>query len=157
MMTTFTNKPEFASRYDTNSAGGLLAAALSPAGGFGQFCLVVLALGVISNNIPTVYSLALTVQALHPWIQAIPRPFIVVLGTIVYVTLSIAGVNHFTAWFNTFMGVSSYWWAIYATIVIEEHLIFRRGMWHNYEPDSMGDSKALPVGIATSFGIVAGG
>lgn len=158
MMTTLNSSaPRFAERYAKDSIGGLLGAALEPAGGFGQFCLVVLAFGIVANNIPNMYSLALTTQALHPWLQAIPRPFICIIGTIVYVVLGIVGVDHFESWLDTLLVLLSYWLAIYSTIILEEHLIFRRGKWANYEPDRIADWKYLPVGIAASVALGAGG
>ena len=158
MMTTLNSSaPRFAERYARDSVGGLLGAALEPAGGFGQFCLVVLAFGIVANNIPNMYSLALTTQALHPWLQAIPRPFICIIGTVVYVVLAIVGVDHFESWLDTLLVLLSYWLAIYSTILLEEHLIFRRGNWANYDPDRIADWKSLPVGIAASVALVAGG
>jgi purine-cytosine permease-like protein len=157
MMTTFTKNPNFAARYATDSIGGLLGAGLEPAGGFGQFCLVVLAFGIVANNIPNMYSLALTTQALHPWLQAIPRPFVVVLGTIVSVVLAIVGYNHFQSWLDTMLVLLSYWLAIYSVIVIEEHLIFRGGKWSNYDPDTIHDLRILPIGIAAFLALGAGG
>lgn len=158
MMTTLNSSaPRFAERYAKDSIGGLLSAALEPAGGFGQFCLVVLAFGIVANNIPNMYSLALTTQALHPWLQAIPRPFICIIGTVVYVVLSIVGVDHFESWLDTLLVLLSYWLAIYSTILIEEHLIFRRGKWANYDPDKIADWNYLPVGIAAFIGLGAGG
>jgi purine-cytosine permease-like protein len=157
MMTTFTNNPNFADRYNTDSIGGLLGAGLEPAGGFGRFCLVILAFGIVANNIPNMYSMALTTQALHPWLQAIPRPFVVLIGTVVYIVLAIVGFNHFQSWLDTLLVLLSYWLAIYTTIVVEEHLIFRGGKWSNYEPDRILDRKALPIGIAAFLGLGAGG
>lgn len=158
MMTTLNSSaPRFAEGYERDSVGGLLGAALNPAGGFGQFCLVVLAFGIVANNIPNMYSLALTTQALHPWLQAIPRPFICVIGTVIYVVLAIIGVDHFENWLDTLLVLLSYWLAIYVTIVIEEHLIFRRGKWANYEPDKITDRNFLPVGIAAFVALCAGG
>lgn len=158
MMTTLkSSAPRFAERYARDSVGGLLGAALEPAGGFGQFCLVVLAFGIVANNIPNMYSLALTTQALHPWLQAIPRPFISIIGTIVYVVLGIVGVDHFESWLDTLLVMLSYWLAIYCTILLEEHLIFRRGKWVNYEPDKIANWKSLPVGIAAFVALSAGG
>lgn len=158
MMTTLNSSaPRFAERYARDSVGGLLSAALDPAGGFGQFCLVVLAFGIVANNIPGMYSLALTTQALHPWFQAIPRPFISVIGTVVYIVLAIVGVDHFESWLDTLLVLLSYWLAIYSTILIEEHLIFRRGKWSNYDPDRIADRTSLPVGIAAFVALGAGG
>ena len=159
MMTTLTNtaNPNFANRYNTDSIGGLLGAGLEPAGGFGRFCLVILAFGIVANNIPNMYSMALTTQALHPWLQAIPRPFVVVIGTVVYVVLAIVGFDHFQSWLDTLLVLLSYWLAIYTTVVIQEHLIFRSGKWRNYKPDRVLDFKVLPVGIAAFIALGAGG
>ena len=49
MMSTFEAKPSWGERYDTGGLGGLLAAGLSPLGGFGKFLLVVLALSIVTN------------------------------------------------------------------------------------------------------------
>jgi purine-cytosine permease-like protein len=46
----------WADAYNSGSIGGLLGQALSPAGGFGKFCLVLLALSIVANNIPNNYS-----------------------------------------------------------------------------------------------------
>lgn len=158
MMTTLkSSAPRFAERYARDSVGGLLSAALEPAGRFGQFCLVILAFGIVANNIPNMYSLGLTTQALHPRLQAIPRPFICVIGSVIYVVLAIVGVDHFDRWLDTLLVLLSYLLAIYATIVIEEHLLFRRGKWTNYDADGYGDWISLPVGIAAFVALEAGG
>lgn len=157
MTTINSSGPRFSERYTRDSVGGLLSAALEPAGGFGQFCLVVLAFGIVANNIPNMYSIALTTQALHPWVQAIPRPFICVAGTVTYVVLAIVGIDHFASWLATLLALLSYWLAIYCTILVEEHLIFRRGDWRNYDPDRIADRQYLPIGIAASVAICTGG
>lgn len=52
-MTTFTAKETWSNAYTAEGLGGLLGAPLiGPMGGFGRFCMVVLALSIISNNIP---------------------------------------------------------------------------------------------------------
>lgn len=103
------------------------------------------------------YSMALTTQALHPFMQAIPRPFIVILGTIAYIILSIVGISHFQQALDTLLVLLSYWLAIYTAILLEEHLIFRKGKWSSYEPDRVADAGALPVGIAAFISLVFGG
>jgi len=70
MMTTLSKNQKFVDRYSSESIGGLISAGLvEPAGSFGQFCLVILALGAVGNNIPNMCSMALTRQALHPRLQ----------------------------------------------------------------------------------------
>lgn len=48
--------PDWATAYNDGSVGGLLGAVLAPVGGFGKFCLVLLALSIVANNIPNNYS-----------------------------------------------------------------------------------------------------
>jgi purine-cytosine permease-like protein len=54
--TAITVDPDWADAYTNGSVGGLLGIALAPVGGFGKFCLVLLALSIVANNIPNNYS-----------------------------------------------------------------------------------------------------
>lgn len=57
IMTATTTTPAYQKAYDEAQVGGLLAAVLiPPLGGFGRFCLVILSLSAIANNIPNFYS-----------------------------------------------------------------------------------------------------
>lgn len=104
------------------------------------------------------YSFALTFQNLGVQAQKIPRVFLVIIGTVIYVILAIVGENHFEEWLDTLLIFLSYWLAIYATIVIEEHLIFRKGIWSNYNPDDYDTPSYLPLGLAAAvaagFGVM---
>lgn len=156
MMTTFTNKPSWGERYDEGGVGGLMGAALSPMGGFGQFLLVLLALSIVANNIPNLYSFALTFQVLGPWAQAIPRMFLVIVGTGIYIVLALVGYSHFQSWLDTLLVILSYWLAIYTTILLEEHWIFRKGKWFNYAPQEYNNPRVLPLGLAAFVATGAG-
>ena len=46
-----------------------------------------------------------------------------------------------------------YWIAIYSTILVEEHLIFRRGNWMNYNPEDYNSPQYLPLGVAALFAL----
>jgi hypothetical protein len=48
-LTTVTRQ-DWQQRYTDGGVGGLLGASLNPAGGFGQFLLVVLALSIVANS-----------------------------------------------------------------------------------------------------------
>ena len=48
--------PAWADAYKKGSVGGLIGAVLDPVGGFGKFCLVLLAFSIVANNIPNNYS-----------------------------------------------------------------------------------------------------
>lgn len=47
---------DWAAAYQSGSVGGLIGAVLEPVGGFGKFCLVLLAFSIVANNIPNNYS-----------------------------------------------------------------------------------------------------
>jgi len=95
-------------------------------------------------------------QVLGRWIQMIPRFFLVLLGTAVYIVLAIVGAAHFEEWLDTLLVLLSYWLAIYSTILIEEHFIFRGGKWANYMPDEYNNIRLLPLGLAALFSLLVG-
>lgn len=104
------------------------------------------------------YSFALTFQVLGTQMQKIPRVFLVLVGTVIYIVLAIIGASHFEEWLDTLLVLLSYWLAIYSAILIEEHLIFRKGLWANYNPDDYDKPSFLPLGfaaaIASGFGVM---
>ncbi|GAA5941525.1 uncharacterized protein JCM15063_001610 [Sporobolomyces koalae] len=157
-MSTFTSKPTWEAAYNEKGLGGLLGAPLiGPMGGFGRFLLVVLAMSIVANNIPNVYSFALTFQAFGKYFQLIPRFFLCIVCTVIYIVLALTGYNSFESWFDTLLVLLSYWLAIYSIILIEEHFIFRRGDFKRYNLDGYNTLSNLPIGVAaglaTCFGI----
>ncbi|KIJ41962.1 hypothetical protein M422DRAFT_68139 [Sphaerobolus stellatus SS14] len=149
-------KEGFQEMFDSGGVGGLLGAALKPAGGFGKFCLVLAALSIVANNIPNMYSCALTFQVLGKFAQMIPRVFLVLAGTVVYVILAIIGASHFDQWLDTLLVILSYWLAIYCSILLEEHFLFRKGKWSNYNVEDYANPKRLPLGIAAAISLCIG-
>lgn len=152
MMSTFDAKPTWGAEYDAKGLGGLLGAPLiGPMGGFGRFLLVILALSIVANNIPNVYSFALTFQAFGKYFQLIPRFFLCITCTVIYIILALAGYHSIESWFDTLLVLLSYWLVIYTTILVEEHYIFRRGSFKNYNLEGYNILSNLPVGIAAGF------
>lgn len=90
--------------YKASGTGGILAAVLfPPLGGFGKFCLVLLALSIIANNCPNIYSVGLTMQVLGRWTQRVPRFVWTAVGTAVYIAIAIPGYSHFETVLENFM------------------------------------------------------
>jgi len=134
--------------YTTAGVGGLLAAVLfPPLGGFGKFCLVILALSIIGNNIPNIYSVALTLQVLGKWTQKVPRFIWVGIATGAYIAIAIPGYSHFETVLQNFMDLIGYWLAIYEGISLTDHFVFRHGM-NGYRIEDHLNARALPPGIA---------
>ena len=98
------NTPAYANGYAESGIGGLLAAVLfPPLGKFGQFCLVILALSIVANNCPNIYSVSLSMQVLARWSAAVPRFVWTLLGTCFYIAIAIPGYSHFETVLENFM------------------------------------------------------
>lgn len=142
--------------YLESGSGGLLGAVLfPPLGRFGKFCLVILALSIIANNCPNIYSVALTVQVLGRWTQRVPRFIWTAVGTGVYIAIAIPGYSHFEAVLENFMNFIGYWLAIYEGISLTDHFVFKRGM-SGYIPENYDHPEKLPPGIAAVLAFCCG-
>jgi len=148
IMTAAVNNPEYMDGYNTSGIGGLLGVVLiNPLGRFGEFCLVILALSIIANNCPNIYSVSFSLQLLARWTAHVPRWIWTLLATGAYIAISIPGYSHFENVLEDFMLLIAYWLAIYEGISLSEHIIFRRG-FSGYQPADYLDRSRLPVGIA---------
>ncbi|KAI9773146.1 MAG: purine-cytosine permease [Geoglossum simile] len=155
--TATVNTPAYAEAYTHGHVGGLLGAVLfEPLGGFGKFCLVILALSIVANNCPNIYSVALSLQIMAKWTQRVPRFVWVFIGTLVYVAIAIPGYGHFVTVIENFMLVIAYWLAIYEGIALSEHFIYKKG-FGGYAPENYDKPGKLPPGIAAlsafAFGV----
>ncbi|OQD74059.1 hypothetical protein PENDEC_c012G06732 [Penicillium decumbens] len=135
--------------------GGLLAAVLEPLGGFGKFCLVILALSIIANNCPNIYSVSLTLQVLSRYTQRVPRFIWTFLASCVSLAIAIPGYSHFETVLQNFMNFIAYWLAIYSGIAVADHFIFKRG-FGGYDPDIYDKREKLPLGIAATIAFCFG-
>jgi len=138
------------------SSGALLLACYEGLGGFGSFCVVILALVSVTNNAPCTYAAALTIQVLGRYAKAIPRWVWCVVITLIELICAVAGRNHLFNIFEDFLPIMSYWVCPWVTIVLEEHLLFHvlRGVpfdWTAWE-----DRKRLPIGLAALFAWLVG-
>lgn len=146
--TATVNDPAYLSAYEDNAIGGLLAQVLFPhLGTFGKFCLIVLALSIIGNNCPNIYSLSFSLQILTHYAQYIPRFIWTFIGTVIYVAVAIPGYSHFESVLENFMLVIAYWLAIYSSISLPEHFIFKGG-FSGYDPSTYDQPQKLPPSIA---------
>ncbi|KAF6226319.1 hypothetical protein HO133_009185 [Letharia lupina] len=144
----------YADGYNQSGIGGLLAAVLfPPLGRFGQFCLVILALSIIANNCPNIYSVTFSLQLLGRWTQAVPRFIWTFVGTLVYCAIAIPGYSHFAQVLEDFMLLIGYWLAIYEGISLTEHFIFKQ---RKYDITIWNSPGLLPPGIAAVFAFCFG-
>ncbi|EXJ83290.1 hypothetical protein A1O1_06909 [Capronia coronata CBS 617.96] len=142
------NDPAYADAYAKDAVGGLLHQVLvPPLGGFGKFCLVILALSIVGNNCPNIYSLTFSLQILTHYAQKVPRFLWTLAGTVIYCAIAIPGYSHFEDVLENFMLVIGYWLAVYEGIALPEHFIFKRG-FAGYVPEHYDQPKYLPPSIA---------
>lgn len=136
-------------------AGGLLAAALQPLGGFGSFLLVLLALSIVANNIPNDYSLGLSMQVLGRAFQNVNRAVWTLIGAAVYIVIALLAARHPNQTLADFLLLVAYWLAPWSVILTLEHFVFRKG---RYNADDWNTPSRLPAGWAAltslAFGLV---
>lgn len=140
----------FAAVYDDRGIGGLVGAIFEGHGtatrGFGRFIEVLLALSIMGANIPNIYSFGLSIQAISTWTQKIPRILVTLFGFAVAVTVSCILRDRFVEALENFLNILSYWCTPFATVVMTEHFVFRRGI--GYDIAAWGSPKELPTGIS---------
>ena len=142
--------------YDTSS-GALILAGYNGLGGFGKFYGVIVALGVIANNIPGTYAAALDVQMLGRYGLLIPRWILTTVIAIIYFVCAVAGRDHLFEIFENFLALMGYWVTIFIAIVLEEHFIFRRGKnGLDFDWSAWADKSRLPIGIAALAAFLMG-
>ncbi|KAK3695706.1 permease for cytosine/purines, uracil, thiamine, allantoin-domain-containing protein [Podospora appendiculata] len=131
---------------NATSTGALIVAGFGPLAGFGKFCAVVVAMSVIANSIPGTYSAALGFQTLGRYPKEVPRYLWSTALVLVEMLLALLGREHLFAIFSNFLALMGYWVEIMICIVVQEHLLFRRGK--GYDWTKWEDKTYLPVGWA---------
>ncbi|KAF1835369.1 NCS1 nucleoside transporter [Decorospora gaudefroyi] len=152
------NIPEWEEGFGGNQVGGIFAAILDRAGGFGKFLLVILAFSLLANVSGTMYVLTLNFQNLLP--VRIPRYVYAVVVAALLVPLGIEASKDFFHNVEHLAGLIGYWSAAFVSIVLVEHSYFRRSNSKTYDPLIWNTASALPSGFAAvgacilAFGLV---
>lgn len=154
--TAITSNLAYSDAYSASGVGGLLAQILVPTlGRFGEFCCVVLALSIIANNCPNIYSVSLSLQVLARTTERVPRFIWTGVGTAVYIAIAIPGYDHFEAALENLLLLVGYWLAIYEGVSLTEHFVFRRG-FKGYRAEDYANPKMLPPSFAAISACVVG-
>lgn len=140
--------PEWSAAYDKNSVGGILAEMLAPAGGFGKFVVVILALSVIGNIAISMYSISLNIQMFAPFLKEVPRSIFSIITTAVLIPVSIKAAESFFDSLENFLGIISYWSASFVAVMIVEFVWFRKMDYSTYDHEVWNIGSKLPPGIA---------
>lgn len=152
------NNPAWQEQYDKYLVGGALAGMLSPAGSFGKFVLVILALTLLGNTCGTFYAVTLNFQTLLPVLARVPRYVFSILSTAIIIAVAIAAVDDFFESLENFASLIGYWSAAFVGIVTTEHIVFRKMKYDSYDHAIWKDASKLPLGIAAiSAGVMCFG
>jgi NCS1 nucleoside transporter family len=133
--------------------GELMASALSPLGGFSSVLLLIMALSVVSNNIPNDYSLALSMQVMGRSLQRINRAVWTIAGAVAYVIIAISSAKDFEHTLENFLLLIAYWLGPWSIILIVEHFVFRQG---HYNVQDWNTPQRLPLGWAAMGAMAIG-
>lgn len=137
--------------YNKYGMGGLLHAGFARWNGFGKFCVVVLILSLISNNIINTYSAAFSIQLSSVFAARVPRWFWSLFCTAVYLVCALVGRNHFSTILGNFLPMIGYWISMYFILLLEENVIFRAHFLHLYTKEfPQGNSQDLDPQAGTS-------
>ncbi|TIA05806.1 cytosine-purine permease [Aureobasidium pullulans] len=142
------NVPSWQAGYESTSVGGVLAAMLEPAGGFGKFVVVLLAFSLLGNIAATMYSITLNFQLLLPWMVRVPRFLFAIVITAIVIPVAIRAATSFFDNLENFIGVIGYWASAFVAVVVIEHAWFRKSDCSAYDHEKWDKSNMLPSGLA---------
>ena len=148
-----TAHPEYAAAYNEGQ-GALIVEGFGPLHGFGKFCSVVCALGLIANTVAPTYSAGIDFQILGRYAEAVPRVIWNTIAVIIYTVCALVGRSHLSEIFTNFLALMGYWVAIWTAITLEECFIFRARTGYNWA--IWRDPSKLPIGIAGFIAFVVG-
>lgn len=153
----FNTKPEWSDAYD-QGLGYLIQTMLYPRG-FAKFLLTLLVLSGINTNVISIYSAAISFQQLSRPFAQIPRFIWTIFCFLCILALALGGREKLNAYLQNFLSLLGYWCTSYAIILFQEHFIFRKGDFNNYDLEAWNDPEKLPLGIGASvafgLGIIA--
>jgi purine-cytosine permease-like protein len=100
------NDPELAAA--GAGSGALVVAGFSGLGGFGKFCSVIAALGLISNMVPPTYSSGIDFQILGKYPAMVPRFIWNTIAVLVFTICGLVGRNNLSEIFTNFLALMGY-------------------------------------------------
>ncbi|KAG5658464.1 hypothetical protein KAF25_010645, partial [Fusarium avenaceum] len=134
--------------WDSYGIGGVMAEMLEPAGGFGKFVLVVLALSAVGNMVLSNYSVALCLQMLVPTFTKVPRFLFILVTLAIMVPMSIYAAAQWEESLVNFLSIIGYWAGCFDAVLIEELVVFRGIDYSSFDPRIWDRGRSLPTGLA---------
>lgn len=146
-------------------SGALVVAGFDGLGGFGKFCSVICALGLIPNMVAPIYSSGIDWQILGRYPAVVPRFIWTTFGVVIFTVCALAGKDHLSEIFTNFLALMGYCKynsklksptyintiagvVVWIVISLEEEFIFRRRMEPTFVWSDWDKKDKLPVGLA---------
>lgn len=142
------NVDSWAAAYEISGIGGVILEMLSPSGGFGKFIMVLLALSVTGNIAMSMYSMALNLQLLLPFLAKVPRFFFTIVTMAIMIPLAIRVAEEWETSLQNLLALIGYWAGCFDAVLIEELVVFRRMDYTTYDHAIWNVGRKLPSGIA---------
>lgn len=118
-------------------------------GGPAKFVMVLFCLSVVANVAPTIYSCGLSGQVVLPFLVRVPRYFLALVVTAIYLPVAIVGSTHFFVVMENFLAVLGYWTALYLPPALIEPILFRNPVnLITYPVEIWNKPSKLPWGLA---------
>lgn len=95
-------------------------------------------------------------QNFGPWALRVPRIVFVTFGFFAAIIVGCCAAAFFKDTLQTFLSIIGYWTIIHLVVIVEEHIIFRRSRWSNYDWDTWASWELLPFGWGAIAAFVFG-
>lgn len=142
------NVPAWEAAYRATGIGGIMSEMLAPAGGFGKFVLVMVALSVIGNIAVSMYSVALNLQMLLPFFAKVHRFVFIVVTMALMIPMAIRAAEQWEESLTNFLAVIGYWAGCFDAVLMVELAVFRRMDYSTFDHAIWNVGRKLPSGIA---------
>ncbi|KAK6909431.1 hypothetical protein I203_103449 [Kwoniella mangroviensis CBS 8507] len=130
---------------------------ITGSGGGARFVMVLFCLSVVANTAPTIYSAGLSGQVAIPFLVKVPRYFLAVIVTAIYLPIAIVGASSFYVALENFSAVLSYWTALYIPPTLIEPMLFRNPVGRKTYPVEIWNKIGkLPIGLACICSSICG-
>ncbi|KAG1729735.1 hypothetical protein EDB19DRAFT_1929562 [Suillus lakei] len=111
---------------NSSSVGGLIYSVLLPTGAFGKLLTALVALSIPSACAPTMYTFSTSFMAVAPWFAAVPRWVYILISEGILIPVAIIGAKRFYTTFVDILNIIGYWSSVFSSIILTEHVLFRR-------------------------------
>lgn len=140
--------PSWEEAYNVTGIGGVIKEMLTPAGGFGKFVVVMLALSVIGNVSLTTYSISLNMQMFLPPFAKVPRFIFTAITLAILIPCAIKAAEEWEESLSNFLSLIGYWAGCFDAVLIVELVVFRRMDYSTFNHAIWNVGRKLPPGIA---------